>query len=78
MEAFAREHALFLAFWAAVVLLGAIEFLHFMALRGKGTAGRLMEGIAALARAQGYKIVPTCPYAVAWFKRHPEAKDVLA
>ena len=48
------------------------------ALRGKGTAGRLMEGIAALARAQGFKIVPTCPYAVAWFRRHPEAKDVLA
>ena len=48
------------------------------ALRGKGTAGRLMEGITALARAQGYKIVPTCPYAIAWFKRHPDAKDVLA
>jgi sterol desaturase/sphingolipid hydroxylase (fatty acid hydroxylase superfamily) len=27
VEAFAREHALFLAFWAAVVLLGSIEFL---------------------------------------------------
>jgi uncharacterized protein len=49
-----------------------------VALRGKGTAGRLMEGIAALARAQGYKIIPTCPYAIAWFKRHPDAKDVLA
>lgn len=48
------------------------------ALRGKGTAGRLMEGIAALARAQGFKIVPTCPYAIAWFKRHREASDVLA
>jgi hypothetical protein len=36
-----------------------------------------MEGIAALARAQGFKIVPTCPYAVAWFRRHPEASDVL-
>lgn len=48
------------------------------ALRGKGTAGRLMEGIAALARAQGFKIVPTCPYAIAWFRRHPDAKDVLA
>ncbi len=47
-------------------------------LRGKGTAARLMDGIAALARAQGYKIVPTCHYAIAWFKRHPEAKDVLA
>ncbi|MBS0274556.1 MAG: N-acetyltransferase [Proteobacteria bacterium] len=43
-----------------------------MALRGKGTAGRLMEGIAAIARANSYKIRPTCPYAVAWFRRHPE------
>jgi hypothetical protein len=46
-------------------------------LRGKGTAARLMEGIAILARANGFKIVPTCPYAVAWFRRHPEAADVL-
>ena len=48
------------------------------ALRGKGTSARLMEGIAALARAQGFKIVPTCPYAVTWFRRHPEARDVVA
>ncbi|HTT99003.1 MAG TPA: GNAT family N-acetyltransferase [Rhizomicrobium sp.] len=47
------------------------------AARGKGTAARLMEGIAALARANGFKIVPTCPYAVVWFRRHPEAADVL-
>jgi predicted GNAT family acetyltransferase len=46
-------------------------------LQGKGTAGRLMEGIVALARAQGFKIVPTCPYAVAWFKRHPDARDAM-
>ena len=47
-------------------------------LRGKGTAGRLMEGIAVLARERGLKIVPKCPYAVAWFRRHPDASDVLA
>lgn len=47
------------------------------ALRGKGTAARLMAGIAALARANGFKVVPTCPYAVAWFRRHPEAADLL-
>lgn len=46
-------------------------------LRGKGAASRLMEGIAVLARANGFKIVPTCPYAVAWFRRHPEAGDIL-
>ncbi|HEX3809922.1 MAG TPA: GNAT family N-acetyltransferase [Rhizomicrobium sp.] len=47
-------------------------------LRGKGTAGRLMEGIVSNARAGNFKIVPLCPYAVAWFKRHPDAADVLA
>jgi predicted GNAT family acetyltransferase len=49
-----------------------------LSLRGKGTAGRLMEGIVAIARAHRYKIRPTCPYAVAWFRRHPEASDLLA
>jgi predicted GNAT family acetyltransferase len=48
-----------------------------MALRGTGAAGRLMEGIAAIAREHHYKIRPTCPYAVAWFRRHPEANDLL-
>ncbi len=46
-------------------------------LRGKGTAGRLMEGITVLARELGLKIVPRCPYAAAWFRRHPDASDVL-
>jgi predicted GNAT family acetyltransferase len=49
-----------------------------MALRGKGTAGRLMDGIAAMAREQHFKIRPTCPYAIAWFRRHPDQDDLLA
>jgi predicted GNAT family acetyltransferase len=47
-----------------------------MELRGKGAAGRLMEGIVAMARMQGFKIRPTCPYAIAWFRSHPEQNDV--
>lgn len=47
-------------------------------LRGKGTAGRLMEGLAALARAEGLKLIPTCSYAALWFRRHPAWSDVLA
>ncbi|HXL98375.1 MAG TPA: GNAT family N-acetyltransferase [Rhizomicrobium sp.] len=46
-------------------------------LRGKGTASRLMQGIVALARADGSKIVPSCPYAAAWFRRYPQNADVL-
>lgn len=48
-----------------------------MALRGKGAAGRLMAGIATIARAQHYKIRPTCSYAIAWFRRHPEQNDLI-
>jgi predicted GNAT family acetyltransferase len=47
-------------------------------LRGRGTAGRLMEGLAQTARAEGFKVIPTCSYAVAWFRRHPQWNDVLA
>lgn len=47
-------------------------------LRGKGTASRLMEGVAALARARGEAITPLCSYARAWFLRHPEYSDILS
>lgn len=47
------------------------------ALRGQGTAGRLLEGVVAHARAKNLKIVPVCGYAVSWFRRHPEHADVL-
>lgn len=47
------------------------------ALRGKGTAGRLMQGIVGTARTGGFKIKPLCSYAILWFRRHPAAGDVL-
>lgn len=47
-------------------------------LRGAGTAGRLMQGVVAAARAEGAKITPVCGYAAAWLKRHPETHDLLA
>ena len=39
------------------------------ALRGKGTAGRLMEGIVAHAGKEGLTLVPLCSYARAWLER---------
>jgi predicted GNAT family acetyltransferase len=46
------------------------------ALRGAGTAGRLMAGLAADARSRGLKITPICGYAAAWLSRHPEYADL--
>jgi predicted GNAT family acetyltransferase len=53
-----------------------VEAAH--ALRGTGAAGRLMEGVADAARRRGLKIVPLCPYADAWMRKHPEAADLRA
>jgi hypothetical protein len=60
---------------------GLIEIPHVetpAAARGGGMAGRLMEGLVEHVRADHLKLVPACPYAAAWLKRHPEHADVLA
>jgi uncharacterized protein len=49
-----------------------------VSLRGTGASGRLMEGMLTLLRERGETIVPTCSYAAAWIRRHPEHHDLLA
>jgi predicted GNAT family acetyltransferase len=46
-------------------------------LRGKGTAGRLMHGIALHAREHRLTVVPLCGYARTWLRRHREWSDLL-
>ena len=47
------------------------------ALRGQSVAGQLMAAAVGQIRTRGLKAHPTCPYAVAWFSRHPEQTDLL-
>lgn len=47
-------------------------------LRGTGAADRLMHGIAALARADGFKLLPLCGYARSWLRQHRQYADLLA
>lgn len=46
------------------------------ALRGKGTAGQLMDGVLAKAKEQGWKVRPICGYAAAYIQRHAEYRDL--
>ncbi|MGC3955269.1 MAG: GNAT family N-acetyltransferase [Propionicimonas sp.] len=47
--------------------------------RGTGLAGRLVQFAFDQVRADGeWTILPTCPYVVAWVKKHPEYNDLLA
>jgi uncharacterized protein len=41
-------------------------------LKGKGTAGALLERMVNFAREENLQVVPLCPYVLAQFKRHPE------
>lgn len=43
-----------------------------VSLRGRGEADKLMQGVAAIAKAEGLSLVPICTYAAAWIQRHPE------
>nr|WP_156169436.1 GNAT family N-acetyltransferase [Wenxinia marina] len=47
------------------------------ALEGRGLARRLLDALLADARAEGYKIVPLCPYVNAQRRRHPEWADLF-
>lgn len=49
-----------------------------VSLRGQGIAGQLLLATAKQLRAQGKKALPSCSYAVQWFKKHPEYTDLLA
>jgi predicted GNAT family acetyltransferase len=41
-------------------------------------AARLTGGALELARSQGVKVIPRCPYVVTFIERHPEYQDLLA
>ena len=47
-------------------------------LRGSGAAGDFMTRLADHARTHDLKLIPRCAYAVAWFRRHPDAADVVS
>jgi predicted GNAT family acetyltransferase len=47
-------------------------------MRGMGVAKALVERLIADARAEGFKIVPLCPFVKAQFERNPDWPDLRA
>jgi hypothetical protein len=44
---------------------------------GKGYGSTLVAGMLDDLRARGMTVLPICPYAMAWIKRHPAYLDVV-
>lgn len=45
--------------------------------RGEGLAKQLMDALYVHLKEKGLKAQPTCSYAVAYFNRYPEKRDIL-
>ena len=47
-------------------------------LGGRGIGSALARGVLELARGQGLKVVPRCPFVKSYIDKHPEFADLLA
>jgi predicted GNAT family acetyltransferase len=59
----------------------ALDLVHTevpAALEGKGYGKALVEAALAHARAEGLKIIPTCPFVRHYLEGHPEAAALVA
>ncbi len=45
-------------------------------LTGKGIGPALVRGLLDIARAQGLKVAPKCPFVVDYMDKHPEYADL--
>ena len=60
---------------------GVMTFTHTevpAALRGRGIGSQMMHGVLQSVRAQGFKVVPRCPFVANFIDRHPQYADLLA
>ena len=59
---------------------GAIRILHVgvpVSLRNRGIAGQITRAALEWAKAEGLAVVPLCPYADAYVRRHPEYQPLV-
>ena len=47
------------------------------ALGGRGIGGQLVRAAVDHARAEGLTVVPNCPFARDWLRRHPEVAEAV-
>lgn len=45
-------------------------------LNGKGVGSALVRGLLDIARAQGLKVVPKCPFVAGYIDKHPQYADL--
>ena len=60
-------------------MYGVLTIMHTevpAALGGKGIGSALVRGLLDIARAQGLKVVPKCPFVAGYIDKHPQYADL--
>ena len=60
---------------------GAIDLVHTEiddAYEGQGLGGQLARGALDAVRADGRKVIATCPFVKGWIEKHDDYQDLLA
>ncbi len=47
------------------------------AARGRGTGGVLVHAALEFARAEGFRVIPSCWFVRTWVGEHPEYREML-
>ena len=59
---------------------GVIDFIHTEiddAYEGQGLGGQLARGALDAVRADGRKVIATCPFIKGWIAKHDDYQDLL-
>lgn len=60
---------------------GVVDMVHTEigdAYEGQGLGGKLARGALDLVRAEGAKVVPSCPFIKGWIDKHEDYQDLLS
>ena len=60
---------------------GALDLVHTGVdprLRRRGVGDALVRTTLAYARANGLRVIPTCPFVARWLDNHPGERDIVA
>ena len=58
---------------------GVLTILHTEVpkeLNGRGIGSKLVRGLLDIARREGVKVLPLCPFVAAYMDKHPEYADL--
>ena len=58
-----------------------LDFVHTFvpaAFRGRGLAQKVVRAGLSYARANGLRVIPSCPFVATYIRRHPEDQDLIS